>query len=244
MFKSIPIWQQNHLRECLKENLFQGKRVLEVGGETPDDIVKSLGVLSWTSVDPSFSTNQSLSETHSRLSLKIQDLKTKEPFDFIIATNSFEHIHSLKEGMDKMYELLEQGGKLSALMGPIWSCHKGSHVWCNADDGSIIDFNNLKAPNWAHLLYTKEEMKKHFLQNYSDNETEKILNCFYDWDYLNHLFYDDYLEIINQSNFTIKEIKDWHTSVYPDTETQNILSKKYNKKNFSTVSIKILLEKP
>ena len=53
----------------------------------------------------------------------------------------------------------------------------------------------------------------------------------------------NYIEIINKSKFDVLELRDWHESRYPDPEVQKILEEKYSKKNFSTVSMKIILRK-
>ena len=54
---------------------------------------------------------------------------------------------------------------------------------------------------------------------------------------------DDYKKLIESSKFNILEFRDWHKSKMPPSNIQKILEEKYNRKNFSTVSIKMLLEK-
>lgn len=239
MLKSLPIWQQNHINDCIQRNLFANKDVLEVGGMTNFEITsKVLNANTWISFDPVFKTDFK-NEFWEHKNMYVQDFNTDKKYDFIIATNSFEHIHNLDVVLDKLYDLLKPNGKLSALLGPIWSCYKGHHVYVNPD----VYFNNIKIPNWTHLLYSGEEINKILKQNYNDDIVEKLMPQFNNWDFLNHMFYDDYYNLIHNSKFKILEFRDWHTSIYPDENTQKILEDKYNRKNFSTVSIKMLLEK-
>lgn len=239
MLKSLPIWQQNHLNECIRLNLFKNKDVLEVGGITNYKITKEvLNTNSWISFDPSFKKDFK-NEFWEHKNIYVQDFKSDKKYDFIIATNSFEHIHNFNIVFDKLYDLLKPGGKLSALFGPIWSCYKGHHVYINSD----VNFNNIRIPNWSHLLYSYEEINHILMQQYNKDIVNKLMIQFNNWNFLNHMFYDDYYNLIHNSKFKVLEFRDWHTSIYPDNKTQKTLEEKYNRKNFSTVSIKILLEK-
>ena len=244
VLSKLPVWQKNHIDVCLERNLFEGKKVLEIGGCIPYEVVKSLNVKSWTCIDPVFYQDMMYAEDYNVVKASILDYGEDEQFDFIIATNSFEHIAGLDKGINNIYRILRKDGYMSALLGPIWSCHKGHHVCDYKDENNqIIDFNNVLLPDWAHLIYTQEEVKSILLENYSVNTAEYISDWIFHTDFLNRLFYDDYKQIICSSKFNILEFRDWHTSRIPSVETQNFLETKYNKKNFSTVSIKMLLQK-
>lgn len=241
--KSLPIWQQNHLNTCIEQNLFKDKKVLEVGGRTPYNVTKILGVKSWICVDPIIKENKVFDESYKYYKASILDFDKETDFDLVFSTNAFEHINGLEIAINNMYKLLKTGGKLSALMGPIWSCYKGHHIVYRKQTGELINFNNIKLEDWAHLIYSEEEMKQKLAENYNEDDTNYILNYIYHRDYLTRMFYDEYKRIIDESAFNIIEFRDWHTSKYPDEKLQKILENKYNNKNFSTVSIKMLLEK-
>ena len=106
----------------------------------------------------------------------------------------------------------------------------------------LINFNNLKLDKWGHLIYSEEELYDKLSQNYDEETSKRIVNQIIHGKNTNRLFFDDYLDIINRSKFKIREFRDWHESLYPDDVTLKKLQK-YNKKNFSTVSIKIILER-
>ena len=171
------------------------------------------------------------------------DFDKEKDFDLIFSTNAFEHIEGLDIGIENMYNLLKQGGKLSALFGPIWSCYKGHHIYWPLQNAETITFNNVKLSGWEHLILSEKEFKNELAKNYDNDVSEKISNWVYTRPSLNRLLYDDYKNIIDNSEFKILEFRDWHTSKYPSDELKKVLENKYNNKNFSTVSIKILLEK-
>ena len=240
---SLPVWQKNHIDVCVKNNLFKDKKVLEVGGRTPYEVTKALGVKSWIGIDPAFKQDWRPYEDYGLLKRSVLDFGEEEEFDFIFATNSFEHITGLDEGIKNMYRILKKGGQLSALLGPIWSCYKGSHTGYKTASNEIINFNNIKLPPWAHLIYSQEEIKEILAKSYGNEIAGDISFWIFNTDFLNRLFYDDYAQIIKKSDFKILEFRDWHTSKFPQADLQKFLENKYNKKNFSTVSIKLLLEK-
>ena len=244
VISKLPVWQQNHINVCLEKNLFKNKRILEIGGETPEDVTSALEIECWYCIDPRIKeAYTSPSGKYKRLPVSVQDYTPDMDFDLIFATNSFEHITGLDKAVINMYSLLKTGGKISALLGPIWSCHKGHHIWYKDSSGKLITFNNISLPKWAHLLYSEEEIKEILLKEYNEEAAKRISHAIFHSNFLNRLFYDDYKFIVENSKFNILEFRDWHESIYPAADIQKILESKYNKQNFSTVSIKLLLEK-
>ncbi len=243
IFMQLPIWQKNHIEVCVEKELFKGKKVLEVGGSTPYEITQALEVESWTAIDPVFKQDLEPYHNYRLLKRSVLDFGEEDEFDFIFATNSFEHINGFDKGIENMYRILKKGGLLSALLGPIWSCYKGNHSWYRTKENEMVDFNNIKLPPWAHLIYSQEEMKEILLENYSHEIAQDISRWIFNTDFLNRLFYDDYRQIVFSSKFEILEFRDWHTSKFPSNDLQTFLENKYNKRNFSTVSIKMLLKK-
>ena len=240
---NLPVWQKNHIDVCVDKNLFEGKKVLEIGGCIPYEVVKSLNVKSWFCIDPAYSRDIIYYDDYKLIKASVLDYGEDEQFDFIMATNSFEHVLGLEKGIANCFRILKKGGYLSALLGPIWSCYKGNHIDYIDENNQKINFNNILLPDWAHLIYTQEEFKSILLENYSVDASEYISNWVFNTKFLNRLFYDDYKQIIDSSSFNILEFRDWHTSKIPSVETQKLLETKYDKKNFSTVSIKMLLQK-
>ncbi len=238
----LNIGEINHIKDCVTRQLFENKKVLEVGGVTPVDITRKLGVKSWACVDPERADENNKTDFYKQFKSCITDFSADEGFDFIYSTNCFEHISNLEESIAQMYDLLKTGGRLSALMGPIYSSHKGHHTYLRTEKYGLIDFNNIKLEKWGHLIYSESELYEKLAENYDEETCKLLVNQIMYRKTINRLFFDDYIDIINKSKFKIIELRDWHESQYPDAKTLDKL-KKYNKKNFSTVSIKIILEK-
>lgn len=243
MLNTLPIWQKNHIEDCHARNMFLGKDVLEVGGETSPEIAEHLGAKSWTCVDPAFHKDEIISDRYKKIKQPIEDFCPNEKYDLIFSTNCFEHIQDLEKAFDNMYEILNDGGFLSALLGPIYSCYKGHHIYIYYAKDLVLDFNDSKLQDWGHLLYGPEKLIEILSKFYNEQTLNTIKEQLTNWDYINKLFFDDYIEIINNSKFKVIELRDWHKSKYPSPEIQKILEEKYNKKNFSTVSIKMILQK-
>lgn len=243
--RELQVWEKNHLEECQRTNLIENKNVLEIGGHTPREHIENLKFKSWTCLDLAI-PNVCERPDYCWVNGDVRSLAFEpESFDTIIATHSFEHINNLDVALASCYQTLKSGGFLSSLYGPLWSCHNGSHIFMTDDNHEIIQFNNKNIiPEWAHLLYSKEELSQLLIGTYSEKMIEQILIQVYESDGINRLFYEDYIDIINNSGFKILEIRNWHKPIYPDKQTQQILEKKYNKRNFSTISTKILLQKP
>lgn len=238
---NLQIWEKNHIKDCDTRQMFRNKKVLEVGGMTPPDVARKLGVRSWSCVDPCKTSAEANTNFYKTYKECISDFTKDEGFDLIFSTNCFEHIVNLEESLNHMYDLLASGGSLSALMGPIYSCHKGHHTSISSPKYGWIDFNNLKLDKWGYLIYSEEELYDKLSQYYDEETCIRIVNQIVCGKTTNRLFFDDYLDIINHSKFKIREFRDWHESQYPDEATFKKLQK-YHKKNFSTVSIKIILE--
>ena len=243
--RELQVWEKNHLEECVIANLIENKHVLEIGGHTPREHVADLNFKSWTCLDLTI-PNICEQPDYCWVNGDVRSLDFEpESFDFIIATHSFEHVNNLDVALDSCYKTLKSGGFLSSLYGPLWSCHNGYHINVIDENNNLIQFNDHDViPKWAHLLYSKEELSELLAGKYSESLINQMLFQVYDSDRVNRLFYEDYINIINNSGFKILELRNWHKPIYPDKETQQVLEKKYNRTNFGSISTKILLQKP
>jgi SAM-dependent methyltransferase len=240
----IKLWESNHIKDFYKLYNFTGKNILEVGGRLPKDLINVLGAESWTSIDPANPNEED--GNYSLIKGSICDYPFKEnSFDIIFSTNCFEHIDNLEAAFSNMYRILKPEGVLSALMGPIWSSNKGYHLVIFDEENNLwIDFNQTPIPEWSHLIYQPEELRDVIKDKYPAKVVDKIIYDTYVSNNVNRLFYEDYINIVNNSNFLIHELRNWHEPIALDKDMQGFLEKKYpDKKNFSTRSLKILLQK-
>lgn len=239
--RELYIWEKNHIELCENAKFFLGKDVLEVGGTTPQGVVKRLNPKSWTCIDTWGMVNLD-SQNYRVINANIATLDLESnSFDFIYSTNAFEHISDLKSGIQNMKRMLRNGGYLSTIFGPIWSSSKGHHLWAFDQNKNLHTFNDELIPHWGHLLCSQDEVRELLSKTFSEPYVVAIMRTIYEQNTINHLFYEDYKEIIEGSGLEVIEFNDWHSPIIPDGETLNLLKENFGDRNFSTISIRCLL---
>lgn len=241
---NIKLWELNHVNDFKKLYDFKGKNVLEIGGKLPKHFVNTFGVKSWTSIDLVNGNFQD--ENYREIQGNIADYNFEEnTFDLVFSTNCFEHIINLEAAFLNMHKALKPGGLLSALFGPIWSGNIGHHIYLiHPRTNEIIYFNDCPIPEWSHLYFSHEQLIEILKTKFTDDIIDEIIEQTFFRNDKNRLFYEDYIRIINNSEFNINELRNWHEPINPPEEIQKIMEEKHpNKKNFSTRSLKIILQK-
>lgn len=249
--RELYIWEKNHLEDCINnnKNFFKNKDILELGGVTPKSIADRYGAKSWTSV--TLSVNDNINTTnYNVLNGNIETYNFLDNhYDVCITTNCLEHVMSLEKGLLNVYKALKPGAFFSILYGPIWSSHIGHHLFVkDIETNNYYTFNDNIIPPWGHLLYDEIELKDYLLkQQYSERVVNLIIKQVYKSDISNKLFYDDYIQIFDDvikfAKYDVIEFRNWHKPVYPDKSLQSKLEEKYNKKDFSVISSKWMLQK-
>jgi SAM-dependent methyltransferase len=77
-----------------------------------------------------------------------------ETFDLIVSMSTFEHVAHVDRVLIEMRRVLKPGGKALVTFEPIWTCSYGHHLHHFGDVSALV-------PDWAHLLWSKEEMLQH-----------------------------------------------------------------------------------
>ena len=120
----------------------RNKRVLEVGGNMPEDLIRKSYVQEWVAIDPirrHIVSDDGL-YTCIKTDLLNSDLQ-KSYFDVVFSSNAFEHINNFKQCLSFLFDCLKPGGKLFAHFGPIWSAPDGHHLEdVKLTDETIINF--------------------------------------------------------------------------------------------------------
>ncbi len=123
-----------------------------------------------------------------------------ETFDFIYSLAAFEHVFDLSEALSEMYRILKPGGLLYTKFGPIWSSAGGHHLWVTYEK-NVYTYANANMPPYCHLLLTPEQLMEFCKKNHSPDVSEKLVDYIYNSEDQNRLFYEDYLNIVNESLF-------------------------------------------
>ncbi|MDO4574510.1 MAG: class I SAM-dependent methyltransferase [Planctomycetia bacterium] len=169
----------------------------------------------------------------------------REKFDMVVSICAMEHINHLPESIDKIYQALKPGGTFYACFAPIWSGALGNHFWIGGQD-SKLNFNGIPkngVPKHAHLRISEEDLRKLLAARYSPETIDEICRQTYHSDFINRLFYEDYVQIFQESSFASVEIRSWWP-MYLSLKYREELQKRYPPyKNFEDNGIIIFARK-
>ena len=136
---------------------------------------------------------------------------------------------------------LKPGGYLFAHFGPAWSSPYGHHLYSNPED-PLQNFTSWKMPAYLHLLCSRDEISRYYLENgYSQETITQILHWFFETPIINRYMYDDYIANFTR-HFQIVASETMYNHV-PDA-TLDLLRKKFPRHNdFTTYGGSYLLQK-
>jgi hypothetical protein len=223
-----------HLREhfgltyhidCLERaaKSIAGRRVLEVGGALPAELVLGeYGAASWTSVDDRsaysavtgvVATGQAASLTASEpaaegeyvaLDGNVAQLpdQFRGRFDVVLSIATFEHLGDLRGSLAAMTAAMTRAGVLLAQVGPVWSGWRGHHVfpdYFSPRQDLTRDLLSRWVP-WQHLLMTHDEMRRWAHNLYGGEFAEVVVQSVYVSPRINRLSYYDYFTAFREAN--------------------------------------------
>jgi len=265
--KSLPINSQNNLARyqvraidnfISRTNLnIEGSAILEIGSDSDGKILRELasrGAVRVVGINPGLENESSGMERFQgkglpkNCELRNDDASAlgfdNETFSHIFSVSVFEHLNDFDKCVSEMHRVLKPGGHVYADFGPIWSSSIGHHVYAVSDGEEVRHWNPQKnpVPNFAHLLLGRSEMHDLLRDKVSDGLLNAILKWIYDQSFINRMFYEDYIRILEESPFDIV-----HLSVdeeHLDQKTKDALCNKYpGYSRFEVRNAEILLRK-
>ena len=156
--------------------------------------------------------------------LDILETDVQNKFDIIVSKDTFEHTVNLPQVLNKMYNLLNSGGKIYLGFGPLYNFYNGDH-------GRL----NMYLP-WFHLLFSENYLIKR-INKQKNLDIKRIEDLG-----LSKYSFAEYKEILDNSNFKIKFFKT-NLSDHPISFIFNFLSKFKLFKEYCTYNIYCILEK-
>lgn len=106
-------------------------------------------------------------------------------FDLVISANVIEHVPSPEKFIQEAARVLKPSGIAYIETAPVWTSARGHHVMegmikencpdetSYRDDGTVI-------PDWAHLTYSREQLKTQLSRRLNPNTIDYILWYIYD----------------------------------------------------------------
>lgn len=256
-----------HVPFLLKANElldFRNKKVLEVGGSLPRDLViGELQASQWVGIEqldywqeiqaanPTTSTqsiqfsNYDSIGNYQILTGSIEDIPQSfyQEFDIVFSIATFDHIHKLPAALDQMYKCLKVNGKLFSLFSPIWSAHDGHHLPNSyTENGEKFNFSNNPIPPWGHLLMRPMEIYDLLVSKFDRKFAQEVVYYIFQSNHINRYFFKDYTDVIERSKFQKKDIHPLFPMEIPNM-IQEALIKKYGDQDFSHNGMLALLHK-
>ena len=184
----------------------RGKRVLEIGGSTPLELIARTRCQSWTSVNLNAADVERLQVAIGEAGLRnvearLQDAATiddVEKFDLVYSINAFEHIQNFGEAFRRMERSLTSTGQLFAIFGPISSSDVGHHLSVQGDTKLLHFSENVLEP-FEHLRVAPEKMRERLLQSHSNETVERVIEWVYSYPDINRMLESQYNDILNRS---------------------------------------------
>ncbi|MFH1464874.1 MAG: class I SAM-dependent methyltransferase [Pseudomonadota bacterium] len=133
------------------------RRVIEVGGTAPREVVAPWRPRSWVGCDPlaadggdeAWGTRRATAEA-----LPFADATA----DLVFSTCAFEHLHDLDGALAEITRVLRPGGALLTQFAPIWTCSVGHHLRLPGTERGTLRFRDPIVPAWGHLLLDEREL--------------------------------------------------------------------------------------
>lgn len=170
-----------------------------------------------------------------------------ESISSVMSITVFEHVHNFDTALREMYRVLKPGGVLYSDFGPIWSCSIGHHVFAIVDGVEARHFKPGKnpVPHFGHLLMAPDELRAAVLKSHW--VFPRLADAIVEWIYrgagVNRVFFEDYVRMIEQSPFTVRQLTPVREHV--PHRTQQALEKACpGYTDFSVRMIEVVLEKP
>ncbi len=205
-----------HARVNLK-----GKKLLEVGGVSPNQLLFDLfGVYEYTNIESPDYINEKDGINYSDKFKPHDKKKTifcnaeelnlnleKESQDLIFSVACFEHIYDLEKALHSCWECLSSNSYLYSYFAPIYSqLNQGDH-------GVIPEHKSFKQkPIGLHLLSQSDQRKKLIEAGITNPKEIQSFLANVNFNRIpNRLHYEDYERILTESPFWVMELKrlDW-----------------------------------
>lgn len=222
-------YQVDALDRCDEWIGLAGRRVLEVGGALPAELVVDYyKVRSWVSVDDRSGYARLTGVTATDHPTMTPNLVPPEEgwfaydgrcndlprgferrFDVAFCIATLEHVAGVPRFLDRLSAALIPGGAAMLLVGPVWSGWRGYHVYpdyFHPDEEKTRDLLSRLLP-WQHLLMPRLDFHKWLKRLYGGAFADRCWESIFESPRLNRLFYDDFLGAFADSHLSIRRLQ-------------------------------------
>jgi SAM-dependent methyltransferase len=187
----------------------RGKKVLEVGGCSPPQLVAKYGPSRWDCVNLDSTAVESFNAMRASAGLAEGSASTQDATSFEVSTtydvvysiNAFEHIKPLPRALECIRAALAEDGYLFSLFGPIWSCDVGHHLSVMTDAGELHFQDGVLKP-WEHLTARRAEIHARLEKKYGARAADRVIEFVFDYPDLNRVHEHEYLDMFARSGLS------------------------------------------
>jgi SAM-dependent methyltransferase len=246
-----------------------GAAALEIGGTLPAGFVNDvLGVKTWTAVD--FRATYAAAAGAAPAEGALPPLKDLRPehldapwsgfdgqgqdipawadgrFDLIVSLATLEHVAELPRLLRRAHALLRTGGLAWFLVGPIWSGHRGHHVY----PGHFAPYVDktaaflAKIEPWHHLLISSMEFHRWLFRNWGAEFADLAHYRIFESARLNRLFFQDYEIAFEQSGLDKVLFRPWESPCPSQVHLGRVQRRYPEAYGFDIDGFEILLTRP
>ena len=119
-----------------------------------------------------------------------------DSFDAVLTLSLLEHVSDVAAALREMARVART--EMVHFFGPAWSCAYGHHLYVDEGDPNL-NFAKWQMPAHMHMLCDEEEICDYYEGlGYGRDVGRMVFNQFHRNDFINRLFYDDYVAIMHR----------------------------------------------
>lgn len=178
--------------------------LLEIGGNAGRAWAARFGVGEWHSVDPR--NTAGVDERVTNWNARGEDMPLPEAaVDVVFSCNAFQFV-DFESVLRDAHRVLRSGGVLYAHFGPIWSGPDGHQLEYVHHDGRELQFwRDTLLPPYAHLRFSPGDLRSVLEAVLPVDLVDVLVWHVYLSPTINRLFAEDYLDLIRDSPFVLRE---------------------------------------
>ena len=255
MSSQLTTYQERALQRFISGLPKNSTKILELGSDLEANVVKRLTSVTGCEVvginpAPNFPAVRPNEDISSKVQLMRTDGLTiplaDESIDGVFTVATVEHVLDLNLFYSEIQRVLKPGGVLFASFEPIWSSGLGHHTYAvlGEKEARYWKPGRNPVPDFAHLLWTADEMRSFLLQGPCDNAlVEPIVEWIYEGDGVNRVFLEEHLGSLEHSELTIERLH-LVRGVPPDPPTESRLLSMYGvERSFDVSGVEVTMRK-
>lgn len=257
-----------HLKEAIARcGSFEGKRVFEIGGCLPREIViDHYKAAQWIGIDlPDYWKESGDPNPSARVRVKrmpLRDFSTiaeidhlclegdiarlppsyDSQFDFVFSTSALEHVSDIRRTLSSAARILRSGGKFFAVAMRLWLSSTGHHLPTILKDGKPFELEEPPIPPWAHLYMSPEELQESLSSRLPDDVVQQMIYFTFLSPQINRAMPEDYERAFMAAGFSGRSVVRIYEAPTPQ-DIQANLETRYGARRFDQWGIQLVGEK-